>query len=38
VLENNDFAGGDIYSYGQIDWIEKSKYYGTNDKGGTIKS
>jgi hypothetical protein len=38
VLEKNDFAGGDIYSYGQIDWIEKSKYYGTNDKGGTIKS
>jgi hypothetical protein len=38
VLAKKDFAGGDIYSYGDIDWIEKSKYYGTADKGGTIKS
>lgn len=37
VPEKKDFAGGGIYSYGNIDWMEKSKYYDAIHKGGRIK-
>lgn len=33
----SQFVGGDVYSYGPIDWAEESKYYGNMRKGGTIK-
>jgi hypothetical protein len=36
VLAKDDFVGGDLYSYGPIDWIEESKYRNVADKGGTI--
>lgn len=36
VLAKDDFVGGDLYSYGPIDWIEESRYRNVADKGGTI--
>lgn len=34
---NSTFAGGDVYSYGPVNWVEESKYFGDMRKGGTIK-
>lgn len=36
VLVRDDFMGGDLYSYGPINWIEQSKYKNAADRGGTI--
>ncbi|MEO9295321.1 MAG: hypothetical protein ABI347_06955 [Nitrososphaera sp.] len=36
VLARDDFMGGDLYSYGPINWIEQSKYKNVADRGGTI--
>lgn len=36
VLARDDFMGGDIYAYGPVNWIERSNYKNTADRGGTI--
>ncbi|WP_337863248.1 hypothetical protein [Nitrososphaera sp.] len=36
VLVKSDFSGGDLYSYGPIDWIEESKYSHRADSGGKL--
>lgn len=36
VLARDDFTGGDLYSYGPVDWIEKISYTNRADGGGRI--
>ena len=38
VLVKDNFMGGDLYTYGPVNWIEKASYQNKADRGGKILS